>query len=95
MANVRAESPYAGMTVKTKTGMDFIVEDWWQNVYGKSWMLSDGNFAAMKYGVHAAMANLPIDNEVGCDREIGLNENEDNILDMLWCCSMGHSLTMV
>lgn len=64
MANVRAESPYAGMTVKTKTGMDFIVEDWWQNVYGKSWMLSDGNFAAVKYGVHAAMANLPIDNEV-------------------------------
>ena len=63
MANIRAKSPYAGMTVKTRDGNDFVIEDWWQNVYGKSWMHSDGNVAAMNYGVHAAMAHLPIDNE--------------------------------
>lgn len=64
MDTMRTASPYAGMTVKTKNGQDFTVEDWWQNVFGESWMRSDGNFAAMKYGIHAAMTNLPIDNEV-------------------------------
>ena len=61
---VRHESPYAGMTVKTKSGHDYIVEDWWQNVFGKSWMQSDGNFAAMQYGIHVAENDLPLDDEV-------------------------------
>lgn len=79
MFNVRPRSPYAGAVVKTKKdvgkdpfgGMDlankeFYVEDWWENVTGKSWMISDGNIAAMAYGVRTGLrgAIIPIDNEV-------------------------------
>ena len=64
MSLIRKESPYAGMTVKTKSGHDFIVEDWWQNVFGESWMYADGNFAALQYAVHRAEMDLPLDNEV-------------------------------
>lgn len=60
----REKSPYAGMQVKTKDGKTFTVEDWWQNVYGVSWMHSDGNPAAMQYGIRVATEGLPIDDEV-------------------------------
>lgn len=76
MSQVREMSPYAGQIVKVKQGIqdpvnrinfsgrDFIVEDWWENVYGKSWMFSDGNPAALMYAFRAGVTHLPTDNEV-------------------------------
>lgn len=75
----RERSPYAGMVVKTKpnVGVDltsgrslgnlnFRIEDWWQNVAGKSWMQSDGNPAAMNYAfrIGTRIGEVPTDNEV-------------------------------
>lgn len=42
----------------------FRVEDWDDRVFGKSWMVNDGNAASMAYAVRSAMGRLPIDNEV-------------------------------
>jgi len=42
----------------------FHVEDWWDRLTGKSWMVSDGNPAAMMYGIRSGFAGLPVDNEV-------------------------------
>lgn len=79
MAKVREKSPYAGMVVKTKPGLgfdplnavclsdqEFLVEDWWQNVYGHSWKASDGNPAALSYAFRTGMSGgkIPTDDEV-------------------------------
>ena len=37
------------------SGQDFIVEDWCENVLGRSWMHANGNPAALEYAIrHAA-----------------------------------------
>lgn len=77
MNKPRERSPYAGCEVKTRpdVGKDmggrdlgnqvFRVEDWWENVYGRSWMVANGNPAAMVYGIRIGMkGSVPIDNEV-------------------------------
>lgn len=78
MNKPRKRSPYAGCEVKTRpdvgkspfTGEDlgdqvFLVEDWWENVYGCSWMVADGNPAAMFYAVRSVTrGSVPFDNEV-------------------------------
>ena len=70
MNEVRPTSPYANQAVKVKDsvlklgGKEFIVEDWGENVYGKSWMASNGNPAALEYAFRAGKLGLPIDNEV-------------------------------
>lgn len=78
MFDVRPRSPYAGAVVKTKPDVgkdpfsridlgnqEFVIEDWWQNVTGKSWMISDGNVAAMAYGFRTGLRGcVPTDNEV-------------------------------
>ncbi|MBQ7894933.1 MAG: hypothetical protein IJ364_00050 [Oscillospiraceae bacterium] len=77
MYGVREKSPYAGMTVKTKSdvGVDlfsgfdlsnkeFDIEDWWENVYGASWMVANGNPAAIAYAFRSGNRGLPTDNEV-------------------------------
>ncbi len=63
---MREKFKYAGQTVKTKqgvgissfgqdmSGQDFIVEDWWENVTGCSWMNADGNLAALEYAIRSA-----------------------------------------
>lgn len=64
--------PLAGQTVTLtadlpNAGMgphEFVVEDYWDRVSGVSWMYSDGNFAAMIYGVRSGVQGLPLDNEV-------------------------------
>ncbi|MBM0275137.1 hypothetical protein [Micromonospora tarensis] len=67
---MRDRSPLAGQTVTIRAdvavlgGQEYRVEDWWQNVYGGSWMTADGNPAAMKYGFRAGLAGLPLDDEV-------------------------------
>lgn len=45
-------------------GQEFVIEDWWENVSGKSWMLCNGNPACLKYAMRGSMAGLPTDNEV-------------------------------
>ena len=78
MNKPRERSPYAGCEVKTRpdvgkdilSGRDlsnqvFWVEDWWENVYGRSWMVADGNPAAMVYGIRTGLRGcVPTDNEV-------------------------------
>lgn len=75
----RPRSPYAGVVVKTRENVgtdpmtkmplgnkDFIVEDWWENISGKSWMVSNGNPAALCYAFRTGMnhATVPLDNDV-------------------------------
>lgn len=68
----RPKHELAGKRVKLKCkpspdkldGQIFLVEDWQVNVFGKSWMLCDGNPACLKYAMRSAFADLPTDNEV-------------------------------
>lgn len=79
MNKIRERSPYAGCEVKTRpdvgedplTSRDlgnqvFRVEDWWENVYGCSWMVANGNPAAMAYAVRIGLkdVSVPFDNNV-------------------------------
>lgn len=78
MNKPRERSPLAGCEVKTRPdagmnpltggnlgGQVFRVEDWWENVYGRSWMAANGNPAAMIYGIRIGMkGTVPLDNEV-------------------------------
>ena len=79
MNKPRERSPYAGCDVKTRpdvgkdpmSGRDlgnqvFRVEDWWENVYGRSWMVANGNPAAMVYGIRIGMkaGAVPLNNDV-------------------------------
>lgn len=68
--SARESSEHARKTVKIRGdvahlgGQEYTVEDWWINVFGKSWMVANGNFAAMNYAVRSAAAGLPTDDEV-------------------------------
>ena len=61
-------SDLSGKTVIIKNGSfkdsEYVVEDWWDRVMGKSWMVCDGNAACMKYGIRSAMDDLPTDDNV-------------------------------
>lgn len=71
---MREPHPLAGKKVKLQVkggthpdfedGSAFRIEDWWQNVYGQSWMYAQSNPAALKYAVRSAIVGLPLDNEV-------------------------------
>ena len=68
--------PLAGKTAKIGSGSsdpaqnlvvpgaEYKIEDWWDKLTGKSWMISDGNFACLHYAMRSASCNLPIDDEV-------------------------------
>ncbi|SCZ14064.1 hypothetical protein SAMN02799641_05730 [Rhodococcus erythropolis] len=60
--------PLAGQTVEIKQidgeTLEYRLEDWWDRVYGSSWMFADGNPAALNYAMRAGFAGLPVDNEV-------------------------------
>jgi hypothetical protein len=69
------QHPKAGQTVKIHfkepghfqlDGLDheFRLEDWWDRINGVSWMFSDGNPAAMVYGMRSGLAQLPINDQV-------------------------------
>ena len=71
----RERFQWAGETVKIRPGVkgpngtdlggiDYEIEDWWENVFGRSWMCANGNPAAMHYAVRSAVNHLPFDNEV-------------------------------
>jgi len=68
-------SPLAGKTVKIRegamhpqvedfAGSEYRVEDWWDRLSGKSWMICLGNPACMIYGMRGGFTQLPIDDEV-------------------------------
>ncbi len=62
---MRKQYEYAGKTMKVKeTGEAFRVEDWCENVLGRSWMNANGHPAALQYAVRTATNDIPIDNEV-------------------------------
>lgn len=74
------KNEFAGKTVKIKSdvpiygGQAYHVEDWWDRVMGKSWMVCDGNPACLKYAIRAGSTGLPIDNEVLYGKINGLGE---------------------
>ncbi|WP_116102991.1 hypothetical protein [Rhodococcus qingshengii] len=43
---------------------EYWIEDWWDRAAGMSWMVADGNPAALKYAIRVGFSNLPVDNEV-------------------------------
>jgi hypothetical protein len=45
-------------------GKEFHVEDWWINVSGKSWTISRGNPACLKYAIRSSFCGLPVDEDV-------------------------------
>lgn len=45
-------------------GQKIKIEDYWEKVAGISWMLANGNPAAMEYAIRGAIDDLPIDNKV-------------------------------
>lgn len=65
---IREVSPLAGQTVKIRDesreigGQEYRVEDWWQNVSGQSWTVSQ-SAAAFQYAVRSA-GQTPLDDEV-------------------------------
>lgn len=65
--------PNAGCTVTLslaetapdiRTGDLFVVEDWADRVFGRSWGVMDGNPTAMKYAIRSGLSDLPTDDEV-------------------------------
>lgn len=66
--------PLAGQTVKLKdnikttngdlAGQEYRIEDWWDRVFGSSWMFAEGNPAALIYAMRSGTKGLPINDEV-------------------------------
>lgn len=52
-----------GLQVGDMSGMDFVIEDWCENVLGCSWMYANGNPAALEYaartGINGKNNNVP------------------------------------
>ncbi len=69
---IRERSPLAGKTVSIRPEMHELggqridIEDWWQNVAGKSWQICSGNPACINYAVRTGLSDvsIPTDNEV-------------------------------
>ena len=70
VGKMRKKSSLAGTTVTIKSGefkdASYVVEDWWQNVAGKSWMFCDRNPACLIYAMRTGFSELsvPTDDEV-------------------------------
>lgn len=72
--SVRHSSPHpqAGQTVTVNAELhmagpgphQFVIEDWADRAYGRSWMFVNGNPAALAYAVRSSVAGLPLDDEV-------------------------------
>ena len=88
---IKEEHKYANQTVKINAVNDingisnvpFVVEDWWINVSGRSWMICNGNPACLEYAMRSV--GLPIDNEVvyGKSGDLGYLVHNSEILG-LW-----------
>ena len=40
--------------------MEFIVEDWWDRLYGASWKFANGNPACLIYALRTGFSQIPI-----------------------------------
>ena len=60
----RPRSIYAGKTVKTSSGETIRIEDYWENVNGRSWKIVKGNHSVGIYKKRIKKNMLPEDNEV-------------------------------
>jgi len=71
------KSPLSGQVVRIKEGVkhpqnqsfggsEITIEDWWDRVYGSSWMFAQGNPACLIYAMRTGFSDMPIptDNEV-------------------------------
>lgn len=62
----QARHPLAGQLVTVRSGdfagENYLIEDWWDRVAGRSWMRCDGNPACLDYAMRSV--NDPIDDEV-------------------------------
>lgn len=66
------EHPLKGKVVKIKTeaneigGEEYRIEDYWDRIAGKSWMVSSGNPACLNYAMRTGLSSTPVptDNEV-------------------------------
>jgi hypothetical protein len=71
---------FAGATFKVNAQLDsmipgtylYHIEDYWDQVYGGSWMMATGNPAALLYAIRSLKAGLPIDDEVVYGKVDGL-----------------------
>jgi len=45
---------------ETFSSAEFLVEDWWDRVSGKSWMFCDGNPACLVYAIRTGFSEVPI-----------------------------------
>lgn len=41
-------------------GISFVIEDYWINVAGVSWMFANGNPACLKYAIRTGFSKVPI-----------------------------------
>jgi hypothetical protein len=66
---------FAGQTVVIKSdlndpsanvpaGSEYVVEGYWDEITGKSWMYSDGNWACLNYAMRSGAYGLPLDDNV-------------------------------
>jgi hypothetical protein len=78
---VKAAAPFYGFD--SLDYKNFRIEDTWKNITGKSWMISDGNLAAMGYGIRSAVGGLPMNDDVWYGKYNGLGYlvHESEIVD--------------
>lgn len=56
--------PKAGQVVTLSNDQQFEIEDWWDRMAGESWMMCEGNPAALSYAIRCGFQQLPLDDEV-------------------------------
>jgi len=63
---IKATSNLQNGRINTEGPLEYRVEDYWDRVSGKSWMVSNGSPAAMSYGFRTGLSNaiIPTDDEV-------------------------------
>ena len=73
----KKKSEFAGKTARIKEhishpqvdkfgGSEIEIEDWWDRIFGSSWMWAKGNPVCMVYSIRTGLTNnpLPTDDEV-------------------------------
>lgn len=63
---VRIKKNVTHPQVKNFGGSEFLLEDWWDRIAGKSWGVCDGNPACLMYAMRTSLGDnpIPIDDEV-------------------------------
>lgn len=59
-----APHPFAGKTVRLKTGEDYRLEDWWDRLGQGNWCIGRDNLACITYAIRGLKEKLPDDDEV-------------------------------